>query len=206
MDFTKYEELKDEELIIRFQQGETDICDYLMEKYKNLVRKKAKTMYLIGGDHDDLMQEGMIGLFRAVRDYRSDKDSSFYNFADLCITRQLYSAIQASRRQKHIPLNSYVSLYAGNEQEQAYSLLDSMESTKDKNPEELVLDRERMDMIEYELERCLSRFEKQVVSCYLEGMSYAQIAQKLDKSPKSIDNALQRVKNKMNLAFAGHKE
>ena len=97
-------------------------------------------------------------------------------------------------------------MYGGNEQEQAYSLLDSMESTKDKNPEELVLDRERMDMIEYELERCLSRFEKQVVSCYLEGMSYAQIAQKLDKSPKSIDNALQRVKNKMNLAFAGHKE
>ena len=107
-----YENVSDEELIVRLRQGETQITDYIMDKYKHLVRKKAKSMFILGGDNDDLIQEGMIGLFKAIRDYDIGRDASFFTFADLCISRQMYNAVQAARREKHAPLNSYISLYA----------------------------------------------------------------------------------------------
>ncbi len=192
-------EYTDEELITMLRQGHEEVTDYLMEKYKYLVRKKAKTMFLIGGDSEDLIQEGMIGLFKAVRDFKDDKEASFFSFADLCVSRQIYSAIQASRRQKHIPLNSYISLYASQTEEDGeVPLVDILQSIHDSNPEELVIDKERATMIEYELGRSLSKFEEEVLALHLAGSSYVQIAGILDKSPKSVDNALQRIKSKLN--------
>lgn len=191
---SKYEHMTDGQLICKFRQGDKTIMDYLMEKYKNLVRKEANAMFLLGGENDDLIQEGMIGLFKAVRDYQTDQDTSFYSFAKLCITRQMYSAIEASKRKKHSPLNSYISFYEQGEDQS--TLLDKMEAGDQSNPEELLVGRERAQILEAKLEENLSDLENRVLYLHLLGTDYKTIARLLDKSPKTIDNALQRIKSK----------
>ena len=196
----KYNRLPDEQLIRNLRAGETEIMDYIINKYKSVVRKKAKAMYLLGGENDDLIQEGMIGLFKAVRDYDVNQENSFQSFADLCISRQMYTAIKLSQRQKHIPLNSYISLYeSGNDQseEKMPPLIDQLQDDKENNPEELFLDKEYFSMIEKKLQERLSDLEQRVLYLHLKGEDYHSIAKLLDKSPKSIDNALQRIKNKV---------
>lgn len=189
-----YERMADEELIRRLREGQQDITDYIMEKYKNLVRKEANAMYLLGGENDDLIQEGMIGLFKAVRDYDLEQESSFFSFAKLCITRQMYSAIEASKRKKHSPLNSYVSFYEKDEEKQA--LIETMAAGRGSDPEELVMSREYAQLLESKLEENLSDLENRVLYLHLLGTDYKTIARLLDKSPKTIDNAIQRIKNK----------
>lgn len=189
-----YERMTDEQLIRELRDGDKAITDYIMEKYKNLVRKEANAMYLLGGENDDLIQEGMIGLFKAVQDYEPDQKSSFYSFARLCITRQMYSAIEASKRKKHSPLNYYVSLYESNEEKEP--LIETMEAGGESNPEELFVSREYAELLESKLEENLSDLEKRVLYLHLMGTDYRTIAKLLDKSPKTIDNALQRIKGK----------
>ena len=192
--------MADEQLLRKLREGESDITDYIMDKYKYLVRKKAKAMYLLGGENDDLIQEGMIGLFKAVRDYDINQENSFYSFADLCISRQMYTAIKLSQRQKHMPLNSYVSLYEQKEdanEEKQQPLIELLQAEKENNPEELFLDKEYFLMLEQELKERLSDLENRVLHLHLMGEDYHSIAKLLDKSPKSIDNALQRIKKKM---------
>lgn len=189
----------DELLIEQLRSGQREITDYIMDKYKNLVRKRANAMFLIGGDTDDLIQEGMIGLFKAIRDFNVDKDTSFYHFADLCITRQIYHAVEASQRKKHLPLNTYVSLNAQMGQEGEETFLDVLESFEYSNPEQLLIEREDARAIREKLKDDLSRFERQVLQLYLQGLSYQQIAEQLDKEPKAIDNALQRIRAKIKM-------
>lgn len=208
----RYNEMTDEALIERLRAGESAIADYLMEKYKGLVRKKARAMFLIGGDTDDLIQEGMIGLFKAVRDYDTGRDASFFTFADLCVSRQMYTAIQAAGRQKHMPLNTYVSLYADGAdgedglREAERGLLESTASRLEQNPEELLIDRENVKRLEEVMEKELSSFEKQVLDLYLTGMKYSQIARVLGKDDKSTDNALQRIKAKLKRAISSKEQ
>ncbi len=196
----KYQNVSDEELLRRLREGESAIADFLMDKYKELVKKKAKAMYLLGGESDDLIQEGMIGLFKAVRDYDINQETSFYHFAELCISRQMYTAIKLSQRQKHIPLNSYVSLYDrggdGAEDKQPL-LIEQLRNVKDNNPEELFLDKEFFQTVEKELKERLSELESKVLHLHLMGEDYRSIASLLGKSPKAIDNALQRIRQKM---------
>ena len=204
-----YETSKDEELILRIRDGEEKITDYIMEKYKNLVRSKAGSMYILGADREDLIQEGMIGLFKAIRDYDIGRDASFATFADLCVARQMYTAVQAAGRKKHAPLNSYVSLYAGNgsdKTEEEKKLLDSLVSRDEQNPEELLIDRENVERIEKAIERELSSFERQVLDLYLTGMKYTEIARVLGKDDKSTDNALQRCRSKIRKALLTGKD
>ena len=200
-----YGQYSDEELILRLRDGEENITDYIMDKYKNLVKSKAKSMYILGADSDDLIQEGMIGLFKAVRDYDSGRDASFFTFADLCISRQMYNAVQASGRQKHAPLNSYISLYShvasGSDQGEEAELVSLLASRAELSPEEMVIDRENVKNLERTIERELSTFEKQVLDLYLTGMSYVQIAKVLGRDEKSADNALQRIKGKLRKAI-----
>ncbi|MBQ8559106.1 MAG: RNA polymerase sporulation sigma factor SigH [Tyzzerella sp.] len=196
----KYNTMTDEQLIRNLRAGDTAIADYIVDKYKFMVRKKAKAMYLLGGENDDLIQEGMIGLFKAVRDYDLNQEVSFYSFADLCVSRQMYTAIKLSQRQKHMPLNSYVSLYdAGNEstEEKQSPLIEQLQTAKDNNPEDLFLDKEYFLMMEQGLKKRLSDLESRVLHLHLMGEDYRSIAKLLDKSPKSIDNALQRIKGKV---------
>ena len=185
-----YDQCSDEVLIVRLQKGEKEISDYLMEKYKEFVRKKARAVYLIGGETDDLIQEGMIGLFKAVQDYRPEKETSFRTFAGLCIDRQLYSAIQSSNRQKHLPLNSYVSLSQAGEAE-------DLEGRWSENPEAVVIDQERTRILKEEIRKALSPMENKVLTYYMQGYGYVKIAKLLGKNPKSIDNALQRIRGKI---------
>ena len=195
-----YETMADEQLIRKLREGEQEIADFIVNKYKFLVKKKAKAMFLFGGENDDLIQEGMIGLFKAVRDYDLNQEISFASFADLCISRQMYTAIKLSQRQKHMPLNSYVSLYDTGEtatDEKQMPLIEQLQNAKDNNPEELFLDKEYLYGIEQVLKERLSEFESRVLHLHLMGEDYRTIAKLLDKSPKSIDNALQRIKQKM---------
>ena len=194
----RYENISDEELISRLRDGEEDIIDYIIEKYKGLVKQKAKSMYLLGADHDDLLQEGMIGLYKAVRDYDFGRDASFFTFAELCITRQLYTAVQASQRKKHSFLNGYVSLYEkqGEQDENQTELLQVL-SSDTKDPEELTIDRENLEQFELEIEQEMSTFEKQVMELILIGMKYTEIARVLGKTDKAIDNAIQRIRTKV---------
>lgn len=194
MDF--YGDFTDEQLIERLRNGETQIMEYILDKYKPLVRKKANAMYLIGGETDDLIQEGMIGLFKAIRDYDAGREASFFHFAELCISRQLYNAVEASNRKKHAPLNSYVSFYAGSEEE-GQSLLDSLSSGEIGNPEDMIISQENAKQFWKQLRERLSGMEQQVLDEYLSGLNYKQIAQRMGKSPKAIDNALQRIKGKI---------
>lgn len=186
----KFDNISDEELIARLRDGETIIEDYLMEKYKGLVCQKARAMFLIGGDIDDLIQEGMIGLFKAVRDFQPGREATFATFARMCIDRQIYSAIQNSNRQKHLPLNSYVSLNQEDESSPIWEL--SVE-----NPEEIIIDQETTRDLQQKISDYLSPMENKVLDLYLKGEGYVEIGRILGKSPKSIDNALQRIRAKI---------
>ena len=187
-----FDEFTDEELIelVRRDEYVDEITRYLMDKYKPLVRKKARALYLAGGETDDLIQEGMLGLFKALRDFRPEKESSFANFAKMCIERQLYTAIQSSMRQKHQPLNTYISL---SDEEFAAEI----RHLYAQNPETIIIDQESTERVEKKIRLMLSGFENQVLTLYLEGADYLQIAEKLGKPAKSIDNALQRIRQKV---------
>ncbi|MCB7305122.1 sigma-70 family RNA polymerase sigma factor [Bariatricus massiliensis] len=192
-----YDKMTDEQLIEKLRLGDKEITDYIMEKYKGLVRQNAKAMYLLGGENDDLIQEGMIGLFKAVQDYNPEAGTSFYSFAQLCISRQIYTAMKAARRKKHIPLNSYVSLYAEEEdQEGRMPLAETIEAGAESNPEEALLGKEYARAFEEELKERLSKLENRVLYLHLLGMDYLTIADIIGKSPKTVDNALQRIKAK----------
>ena len=198
----KYEECQDDELIRRLRDGDGSVMDYLMEKYKDLVRRKARLMYLPGADQEDLIQEGMIGLFKAVRDYDCGRDASFYTFADLCISRQMYTAVQASKRLKHTPLNTYVSLDSHGRTEEdrdpeTQTLAELLTDKTGRNPEELFLDKERVAYLEKRIATELSELERQVLDLYITGMSYTQIAKVLRRSEKATENALTRAKQKI---------
>lgn len=188
----------DENLIKLYLQGDENAIEIIMERYKNLVRKKAKAMYLAGGDSDDLIQEGMIGLFKAVRDYKDDRDASFATFASMCINRQMITAVTASNRKKNGPLNNYVSfdMPAGNGKESDVRLVDTLLPEVEQDPEQLWIDREHIEGLKKQMQKVLSKFEQQVLDLYIEGLDYIQIAEKLEKPPKSIDNALQRIRMK----------
>lgn len=203
---SKYETMTDEQLIRCLRGGEKEIIDYLMEKYKDLVRKEAKAMYLLGGENDDLIQEGMIGLFKAVQDYDADQEASFYSFARLCVTRQLYTAIEASRRKKHSPLNSYISFYEKEGEEGEINLADTIEAGEESDPEQAFLGKENARRIEEKLEKTLSDLERRVLYLHLLGTDYRTIAVLLDKSPKTVDNALQRIKAKTEKIVRREKE
>ncbi len=189
-----YDKMTDDALIRRLRGGDAHVMDYLMEKYKYLVRRKSNTLFLLGGDAEDLIQEGMIGLFKAVRDYEEDA-GSFYRFAELCINRQIYSAIEAASRKKHGPLNSYVSL-SGGENETEGSFLEAAATANDQNPEQILIDRESVEDFLSRLQEHLSPIERTVLGYHLEGMNYRHIAEEMGKSEKSIDNALQRIRTK----------
>lgn len=202
-----YEKYSDEELIVRLRDGESAITDYIMDKYKNLVRSKAKSMYILGADREDLIQEGMIGLFKAIRDYDTGRDASFFTFADLCVSRQMYTAVQAAGRQKHAPLNTYISLYANASDKndigrgEEWELIGNRISQSERSPEELLIDKENLELLEKTIEKELSSFENQVLDLYLTGMKYSQIAKVLGRDDKSTDNALQRIKSKLKKAI-----
>ena len=191
MNYTNY---TDEELISMLRAGDAEIADYIMEKYKPLVRKKTNAMYLIGGETEDLIQEGMIGLFKAVRDFDPAKEVAFFAFAEICITRQLYSALEASNRKKHIPLNTYVSF--SNQEEDGVNL-EQIVTEQTLSPEQVMIERERKQEFFKKLDEKLSPMERKVLYLYLEGSSYTMIAEDLDKTPKSIDNTLQRIRGKV---------
>lgn len=193
-----YETMTDEEVVAMAGSGDINAQEYLINKYKNFVRAKARTYFLLGGDKEDLIQEGMIGMYKAIRDYRPDKLSSFRAFAELCITRQIITAIKTATRQKHIPLNSYVSLNKPiYDEDSDRTLLDIITGTKITDPEELIISQEEFDHIEEKMGELLSSLELRVLMYYLEGKSYQEIAEDLGRHVKSIDNALQRVKRKL---------
>lgn len=199
MNREKYEELTDEELIALFRDGDQEAMEKLLNKYKEMVLGKARSMYILGGDSDDLIQEGMLGLFKAVRDYDSGRDASFRTFAQLCVTRQLYTAVKASSRKKHLPLNTAISLSRpvredGEEEEE---FLDCLEADASSNPEVYLIGQEEMERLEEKIERELSPFEKQVMELHLTGMGYVEIAHVLNRDEKSTDNALQRIRTKL---------
>lgn len=193
----RYKNHTDEELIVMLRDGEKPIMDYILEKYKNLVRSKANAMFILGADEEDLIQEGMTGLFKAIRDYDYGRDASFYTFADLCVTRQIYTAVTASGRKKHMPLNSYISLYSDEDDEDNRPLEETISGESDGNPESQLIDRESVELIEHWIDTELSSFERQTLELYMTGMSYVEIAKILGKDDKSTDNALQRAKQKI---------
>ena len=191
-------ELDDEELVYMAREGDEEALEFLINKYKNFVRAKARTYFLVGADREDVIQEGMIGIYKAIRDYRSDRLASFRAFAELCITRQIITAIKTATRQKHIPLNSYVSLNKPVfDDESERTLLDIMVPGVTTDPEELLISQEEVADIEGKMDELLSPLEKEVVDLYLEGKSYVEIAEQLGRHVKSVDNALQRVKRKL---------
>ncbi len=193
-----YSEMPDEDIVEQFRNGDEMAQEYLIVKYKNFVRSKARSYFLIGADREDIIQEGMIGLYKAIRDYRGDKLSSFRAFADLCITRQIITAIKTATRQKHIPLNSYVSLNKPiYDEDSDRTLMDVLSGMRITDPEELIISQEEMDDIELKMGEILSPLEWQVLTYYLDGKSYQEIAEILGRHVKSIDNALQRVKRKL---------
>ena len=196
---SKYDRMTDEQLLCDYKNGNQEIMDYLMVKYKSMVRKKARAMYLLGGENEDLIQEGMIGLIKAVRDFDVTQKTSFSSFAELCVSRQMYSAIEASNRKKHLPLNSYVSLYEDSEQVgegRSRPLIDTIESSKENDPEVLYFGKEYTEAFAEQLKELLSPLENHVLYLHLMGTDYRTIAELLGKSPKSVDNALQRIKTK----------
>lgn len=185
-----YEGQSDEELLLKMRQGDAEVAEYLVKKYKYLVLRRARAMYLVGGETDDLIQEGMLGLFKAVQNYRPEEGASFATFAQLCIQRQLYSAVQTAARQKHQPLNTYVSL---EDQEWEGAAL----PRNARNPEEIIIDQEYAAGMEKQINQLLSDFENQVLELYLEGKDYIRIAEEMKKTPKSVDNAIQRIRGKV---------
>lgn len=193
-----YDKMSDEEVVELSASGDRRATEYILSKYKNLVKSRAKAYFIVGADHDDIVQEGMIGLFKAIRDFDITKQPTFRGFAEICVKRQIITAIKAAGRQKHMPLNSYVSLsdpvYEDNEDR---TLVDMIAERQPNDPEEMFLRRERAEMINAEIEDKLSDLEKTVLSLYLGGMNYQEIAAELKRTPKSIDNALQRIKRKL---------
>ncbi len=196
-----FEEMEDEDIVILAQQQNDEAITYLMEKYKNLVRKKARSLFLTGGDKDDLIQEGMIGLYKAIKDYSLEKEASFRTFAELCISRQIYSAIKSDKRMKNQPLNTYISIYtpefSSDNSEESNFMVDHKLEMSYQSPEEIILGRERVNSVLNDIFRKLSKMEKKVFEMYLTGMTYREIASYMDKTPKSIDNALRRIKLKV---------
>lgn len=194
----RFNDLKDEEVVALVKKGDSFAQEFIMNKYKTLVKSKARAYFLIGADREDIIQEGMIGLYKAVRDYQNDRNASFRSFADLCINRQMITAIKTAGRQKHIPLNSSISLNRpvfNEQEEQTYmDLIESMEIT---SPEALLIGQEDKNFIEKHIATVLSSFENKVLALYLQGKTYAEIAEASNKAEKSIDNALQRVKKKI---------
>ena len=194
----RFADLPDEQVVGLAQQGDSVAIEYLLSKYKNFVRSKARSYFLIGADHEDIVQEGMIGLYKAIRDFRPEKLSSFRAFAELCITRQIITAIKTATRQKHIPLNSYVSLNKPlYDEESDRTLLDVCAEGHSANPEELLISQEDLRGIHQKIDEVLSSLEQEVLNAYLDGKSYQEIADNLGRHVKSIDNALQRVKRKL---------
>ena len=194
-----YEALTDEELIERIRMGDSDAEDVLYIRYKQVVRSKARTYFLVGADREDIIQEGMIGLYKAVCDYEFGKQASFRAFAELCITRQIITAIKSATRKKHIPLNTYVSLsrpvYEDGDGER--TLIDVLETTRISDPEEALIGRESYEAVARDIENALSKLEREALSLYLQGLSYQQIAAAMGRSTKCVDNAIQRVKKKL---------
>jgi RNA polymerase sporulation-specific sigma factor len=195
---TDYLAFSDEELLTKLRGGDKEAEDVLYARYKQVVRSKARSYFLIGADREDIIQEGMIGLYKAVCDYEFDKQASFRGFADLCITRQIITAIKSATRKKHMPLNSYVSLnrsmYEGDSER---TLVDVISSAQVSDPEELFIGRENYEAMARSIDQVLSRLEKSALALYLEGYSYQQIADTLQKTTKCVDNAIQRVKKKL---------
>ena len=193
-----YEGMTDEDVALLARDGDEAALELLLMKYKNFVRSKARSYFLIGADHEDIVQEGMIGLFKAIRDFRPDKLTSFRAFAELCVTRQIITAIKTATRQKHIPLNSYVSLNRPiYDEESDRTLMDVLSEVQMAGPEELLISQEDYSSVENRISEVLSDLEMEVLNAYLEGKSYQEIAQDLGRHVKSIDNALQRVKRKL---------
>jgi len=195
-----YELESDETLAAMTQSGDHEAMEFLMNKYKNMVRGRARTLFLVGADKEDLIQEGMIGLYKAIRDFQPEKNASFQNFAELCINRQMYSAIKGSNTKKNQPLNNYISIDrmdASEGQENPVEQLLGINFEKNKNPEQLMLDKEAASVLEYTLVGHLSEMEKKVLHFYMKDMNYNQIAVALGKEPKAVDNALQRIKKKL---------
>jgi RNA polymerase sporulation-specific sigma factor len=196
--FCRFEGMCDDDVIALVQGGDDAALDYLLYKYKNFVRSKARSYFLMGADREDIIQEGMIGFFKAVRDYRPDRQASFHAFSELCITRQIITAIKTATRQKHIPLNSYISLNKPvYDEDSDRTLIDVMSEQVASSPEDLLLDREKRDYLEQKMNETLSDLELDVLYAYLQDKSYFEIAHDLRRHVKSVDNALQRVKRKM---------
>ena len=202
-----YKDYTDNQLLALSHQGDDSATDYLLEKYKALVRKKARTLYLIGGENDDLIQEGMIALYKAIREFDPARKTSFVSFAIMCIEHQLYNVIKGANRLKNSPLNSYISLYAptetGENTTSRETLADTLQPAELINPEDILIDQENVSALERAMERELSSFEATVVHLYIDGCNYQQIAELLNKSAKSVDNALQRAKKKLEKAVNG---
>ena len=192
-----YNQLQDNEILTLVQQKDDEAMEYMIKKYGPLVKREVRTFYLIGAETEDLYQEGMIGLFKAVRDYSFDKGGGFAGFATMCIRRQIQNAITNSNRKKHGPLNTYVSLYGTGEDTEQLRLENMVASSSQENPETLVLDKERQHTIQDLINQYLSKMEKQVLDLYLQGLSYDEIADSLGKTRKAVDNALQRIRGKM---------
>ncbi len=193
-----FENMPDEDVVDMAQAGDGAALEYLLNKYKNFVRTKARSYFLIGADHEDIVQEGMIGLYKSIRDYRRDRLKSFRSFAELCITRQIITAIKTATRQKHIPLNSYISLNRPiYDEDSDRTLLDVISEDAPSNPEEMLIDREDLSVIEGRIGQVLSDLEKDVLIKYMEGKSYVEISRETGRHVKSIDNALQRIKRKL---------
>ena len=193
-----YDSMTDEQVVRLAQGTDSQALEYLLNKYKNFVRTKARSYFLIGADHEDIVQEGMIGLYKAIRDYKAERLSSFRAFAELCVTRQIITAIKTATRQKHIPLNSYISLNKPiYEEDSDRTLLDVITEEGMSNPEEMIIDREDLSVIEGKIGQMLSDLEKEVLVRYMEGKSYVEIADEMHRHVKSIDNALQRIKRKL---------
>jgi len=206
-DFLCYEEMTDDQVAECARRNDGKASEYILNKYKNFVRSKARSYFLIGADREDIIQEGMIGLYKAVRDYRADKQTTFKAFAELCITRQIITAIKTATRQKHRPLNSYVSLNKPvYDEESDRTLIDIITSGKVLNPEDIVIDKENFDLIEGKLGEILSELELKVLSSYLNGKSYQEISEELSRRVKSVDNALQRVKAKLEKYLTSNKK
>jgi len=196
--FLDFKDKSDEEIVARAKNGENRAQEYLISKYENFVKAKAKSYFLIGADKEDIYQEGMIGLYKAIRDFNPERSTSFKAFAEICVVRQIITAIKTATRQKHIPLNTYVSLNKPiYEEESERTLLDVLAGMKITDPEELMISKEQMAYIEEKISKVLSGLELEVLTSYLDGKSYQEIASDLERHSKSIDNALQRVKRKL---------
>ena len=189
--------LSDEELVSAWRHGDEYAAEKLIERYKNMVRMKSRPYFLIGADREDLVQEGMIGLYKAVRDYSPEHEMSFRSFADMCVHRQIITAIKRATRKKHAPLNSYVSIYRNDDEERDRPLIDTMQTVRTDNPEEMFISRESLEGMRGMLENMLSPLEKRVLDLFLDGRSYQEIAEIIARGTKTVDNALQRIKKKL---------